>query len=75
MKENMCKDYLKKRIISIIYKKGKKDFLSLCFKGFSSLIKKGLVMCGKRRLHKKKRDCKANLNIRNSLIKKANKQK
>jgi hypothetical protein len=50
----VCGDYLEKRIISIVYRGGEKDFLSLCFGGLSPLIRKGLVTCGKRRLHRRK---------------------
>jgi hypothetical protein len=50
----VCEDYLERRIISIVYKEGKKHFLSLCFRGLSPLIRKGLVTCGKKRLHKRR---------------------
>jgi hypothetical protein len=50
----MCGDYLEKRIISIIYGGGGKDFLSSCFGGLSPLIRRGLVTCGKRRLYKRR---------------------
>jgi hypothetical protein len=50
----MYRDYLEKRIISIVYEEGEKDFLSLCFRGLSLIIKRGLVMCGKRRLYKRR---------------------
>jgi hypothetical protein len=50
----MYGDYLEKRIISIIYGGGRKNFLSLYFGGLSSLIRRGLVTCRKRRLHKRR---------------------
>ena len=71
----MYRDYLEKHIISIIYGGGRKDFLSSCFGGLSPLIRRGLVIYGKRRLLQEKRDYKADLDTRNSLIEKANKEK
>jgi hypothetical protein len=54
----VCEDYLKKRIISIVYARGEKGFLSLCSRGLFSLIRKGLAMCENQRLHKRKRIAK-----------------
>jgi hypothetical protein len=51
----VCKDYLKKRIISIVYTRGGKGSLSLCSRGLSSLIRRGLAMCENQRLHKRRR--------------------
>jgi hypothetical protein len=48
------RDYLEKRIISIVYGGGRKDFLSLYFGGLSPLIRRGLVTYGKRRLYKRR---------------------
>jgi hypothetical protein len=42
----VCGDYLEKRIISIIYRGGRKGSLSLCSRGLSPLIRRGLVICG-----------------------------
>jgi len=50
----MYRDYLQKRIISIIYGGGRKGSLSSCFKGLSPLIRRGLVSCRKRRLYKRR---------------------
>ena len=50
----MCGDYLEKRIISIIYRGGRKGFLSSCFRGLSPLIRRGLIIYGKKRLYKRR---------------------
>jgi hypothetical protein len=50
----MYRDYLEKRIISIIYRGGRKGFLSSCSRGLSPLIKRDLVTCRKRRLYKRR---------------------
>jgi hypothetical protein len=50
----MYGDYLEKGIISIVYGGGGKDFLSLYFGDLSPLIRRGLIMYGKRRLHKRR---------------------
>ena len=42
----MYRDYLEKRIISIIYGGGGKGSLSLCSRGLSPLIRRGLIICG-----------------------------
>jgi hypothetical protein len=50
----VCGDYLEKRIISIVYGGGGKGFLSSYSGGLSPLIRRDLVTCGKRRLHKRR---------------------
>jgi hypothetical protein len=50
----VCRDYLEKRIISIIYEGGGKGFLSSCFEGLSPLIRRGLIIYRKRRLYKRR---------------------
>ena len=50
----MYRDYLEKRIISIIYGGGRKGFLSSCFGGLSPLIRRGLITYRKRRLYKRR---------------------
>jgi hypothetical protein len=54
----VCEDYLEKRIISIVYAGGEKGSLSLCSRGLSPLIRRGLAMCGNQRLHKRRRIAK-----------------
>jgi hypothetical protein len=51
-------DYLEKRIISTIYGGGGRAFLSLCSRELSLIIRKGLVMYGKRRLRRKRESVK-----------------
>jgi hypothetical protein len=48
------RDYLEKRIISIIYGGGRKGFLSLCSRGLSPLIRRDLITYRKRRLYKRR---------------------
>jgi hypothetical protein len=50
----MYRDYLEKRITSIIYRGGRKGSLSSCSRVLSPLIRRGLVTCGKRRLSKRR---------------------
>ena len=50
----MYGDYLEKRIISIIYRGGRKGFLSSYSRGLSPLIRKDLVTYEKRRLYKRR---------------------
>jgi hypothetical protein len=61
--------------ISIIYQKGEKASLNLCFKGLFLMIRISLITCKKRNYTRKDTKQKADLNAKNSLIKKANKQK